>query len=670
MIRPVSARLGVLAIFFLSVVGKVHADEPPLSGPNPVPITPTVPAPLDLIWLVVRTSPGDPLEERSLGDWYIEINTIDDDGDISSPTYYGRTDVNGNAFVDMPHHLLSKPIVAKAYNNMLPPLFEEEASVSRKLQIFIPPYCYDQAPWLLGPVEDALWSYYKQAASKKAEAWNPSQVDCGTWLENLRLLIMSDEIDDELDDQDPDLPFKKEALSRALQKNQHLLTATRPPLCFEEKRHNAGSLDQGDKIVLSPTSGFIVVDDKIKSRGLSLYLVDSDPVVINVGRGTVENICGIKLADKTSLKINETDFSPSEHFWLDDPDFLGTIHQQKEVERNLDVAIFNTRLGNGKDATLDGHDDACAVTSLIEFTNVSDDERDLRRGTGIYLSNLFAESRTLVHLTSDGDNVVDNHDTWAVFKRDGDEIGEEKVIAVELLGHRQEDFRDVLHLNYRPETEDLFIGLRNSYELNEEEVDGEKAYLKYTIHVWDGTNQNVRLAIRKDLANCYEAADIWARQFFSAWHSPPGPLEAAEFAVRSQCFSNSRSNQRWLTEDAGFWSINTDHGANGNVIVNPGWLAPHMAFELYIQKFDEAVFKGPRTIVETDESGQLMTSLPTLVEGDRVLIKSTDKCCDNYDLVLPCVPGFSGFPGRPGVPYVPVVIGPQPPPPSLPVANS
>src|SRR5690606_25403974 len=102
---------------------------------------------------------------------------------------------------------------------------------------------------------------------------------------------------------------------------------------------------------------------------------------------------------------------------------------------------------------------------------------------------------------------------------------------------------------------------------------------------------------------------------------------------------------------------------HGNVIINPGWLAPDLDYEIYIQKFDEAVFKGPRTIRRTDDCGQLMAELPTLVEGDRVLIKAEDNCCDDYDLVIPCVPEFTGFAGAPGIPFVPVPPGPPPVPP-------
>ncbi len=250
-----------------------------------------------------------------------------------------------------------------------------------------------------------------------------------------------------------------------------------------------------------------------------------------------------------------------------------------------------------------------------------------------------------------------------------------------MLGHRTEDFRDVLHMRFEEESGDLFLGLRADFELNEDEVDGERAFLAYTISTWDGRDERGRQVLRQDISNCYEAADVWAREFFITRDFQLyddeccvggrcadrcdvfrliGPLEAAEFAVRSQCFSNSRSNGRWRTDDSGYWSINTDHGVAGNIIVNPGWLAPNLDFEVYIQKFDEAVFKGPRTVVTTDCVGQLMVDLPTVVEGDRILLKAQDSCCNDYDLVLPCVPDFTGFAGAPGLPYVPVTLGPPP----------
>jgi hypothetical protein len=227
--------------------------------------------------------------------------------------------------------------------------------------------------------------------------------------------------------------------------------------------------------------------------------------------------------------------------------------------------------------------------------------------------------------------------------------------------------------------EDLFIGLRADYRLEEETIDGETGFFAYTISYWDGSDEEGLKNVRTQISSCYESADVWARQFFTTQEfqhrNEEGccldeccsiekticPLRAAEMAVRSQCFSNSRANSRWQTQDVGFFSLNNHHGVHSNVVVNPGWLAPNMDFEIYIQRFDEPVFKGPRTVVTSDCYGQIMTAIPTLVEGDRILIKSQDACCSDYDLVLPCVPEFTGFIGLPGIPYVPQLIGPVAP---------
>lgn len=648
-----SLAFSLLAVFFF-LARLVSAEEPPLD------ITPIEPPNLSIlseqIQLMVRTSPTDPRNERFLGDWHIELHPVDDDGNISGPISYGKTDSDGNTMIAIPEHTFSKPIVVRAYNKMLPPFDGDDIKDHRQFEIFVPAKCFDKNAWLLGPFEDALWSYYREAAKKKAESWNPSQVDCGTWLNNLQLLVLTDEIQNELNRKDPDTRFNKQALFMALQKHQYLLVPTRPPLCFTEQRHNGGGMDQGNEIALSAGTGYIVLDNTIEVRSNAMYAKDDDPVLVNPRLGTVESICGVRFADETQLKINDAVFTPHKHFWLDDEDFLGTIHQHPNIRPDLDSTVFNTRLGNGREDNLAIYDDACAVTSTVEFVNLSSEEQELERGTGVYFANLFAGSRsnTIVHMTSDGDALIDQNDTWALFTRKGDTVGKEIVFAVELLGHRQEDFGDGLYMNYQKDTEDLFIGLREGYELYEEEMDGERAFLNYTIHVWDGSTHEGRRAIQKNLLNCYESADIWAHQFLGAPKSPPSALLAAEFAVRSQCFSNSRANQRWRTDDSGYWSINSDRGVQGNVAINTGWLAPDMPFEIYIQKFDEAVFKGPRTIVETDGLGQLMVALPTLLEGDRVLLKSTKSCCDDYDLVIPCIPDFNGFAGSPGIPYVPI----------------
>lgn len=674
---------------------------------------PVVAAAWDTIQLMVRTDPVEPQNERFLDDWRFQIYTIDDQARATSPTFFGETGPDGNALIGLPSYMFALPLVITAFNDVLPLLTGDCADEDlpegalgncRAFEIFVPPYCHDKAVWLLGPFESALWGYYEEAASRRAEAWNPSQVDCGTWLANMQALILTDEVSDELNEISATecMFFRESALIEALQENQHLLTPTRPPICMAERRHNGGGMERGAELIGSPIGTSPVTLITIEEDAIPEWEVegfpDLDPIYVDPTTGLVYDICNPgavspRVWDSALLEVVDADgivtpFQPTVTFVLDDEDFMGTVSDQTGIggdDSKLDVTSYNTRLGNGRELDHDKYDDACAVTTIVEFTNLSDDEQDLELNTGVTFTNLFQAENASVYLTSDGDAIVGDNDYWALFYSNGlDPIpgvaeipGFQRVLAVELLGHRQEDFRDVLHMTFNDATDDLFLGLRADYELNEEEVDGERAFLVYTMHLWDDRTLAGRRAVRENIANCYEAADVWARQFFiTKWFSfldgeccldddceideVISAEDAAEFAVRSQCFSNSRSNQRWRTDDSGYWSINTDHGVNMDVIVNPGWLAPYMDFEIYIQKFDEAVFKGPRTIRRTDDVGQLMAELPTLVEGDRVLIKSEDNCCDDYDLVIPCVPEFTGFAGAPGVPYIPVTLGPVP----------
>lgn len=676
------------------VDSKTDVVLPAHGGPGETIVTPPVtvdvpvPGPVggwDTIELLVRTDPADPHNERFLDDWRFQLFNIDDQGRPTSPIFAGESGFNGAAIIGLPSYMFLLPLVVTATNDAFPlDCLDDEHGVGimvdedhetdcecRILEIFIPPFCSDKAVWLLGPFEDALWRFYRRAAERRGEAWNPSQVDCGTWLANLQLLILTDEITDELNelsDRD-DMIFRPEVLVTALQENTHLLTPTRPPICMAERRHNGGGMERGELTTLPRT-----IDDFVPPFETEV-LPDSDPIVIGTN-GIVDSICGIALDG--NLQVNTVNFVPTLNYFLDDEDFPGIVSDQEDIVPNLDASVFNVRLGNGRELDHDKYDDACALTSIIEFTNKNDDEQDLlgSERTGVTFTNLFGADKAHVWLTSDGDDVVDDNDYWVIFyHNNGDHLRNATVLAVELLGHRQVDFRDVLHITFDNVTDDLFLGLRADFEMNEEEVDGERAFLAYTLHTWDGFDEEGRRAVRENISDCYEASDVWARQFFITRDFQRRhdeccideecevdrlitPLRAAEFAVRSQCFSNSRANQRWRTEASGFWSINTDHGVHGNVIVNPGWLAPDLDYEIYIQKFDEAVFKGPRTIRRTDDVGQLMAELPTLVEGDRVLLKSEDNCCDDYDLIIPCVPEFTGFAGVPGLPYRPITLGP------------
>lgn len=633
------------------------------------PLPPDVPqrAEFKPIELMVRASPASPKNERFLDKWNIEIFNIGDQSHATGPSYFGQSDSSGIVSLNLPTSMHDAPLLVKAYNNLLAlecAEYYDESCEHYSFEILIPASCAEKAIWLLGPVENAIWNYYKEASHHYAEAWNATQVYCETWLNTLQGLILTDLIADALHNSTK----MDQALITALQENPRFLTPTRPPICMAERRHNGGGMERADIL----TSPFALQD-------LSW---DFKNDVITIGdNGIVDNLCGLSL--EGVLTVNGASFIPTKNYLLDEESFIGTVHDHDAIVPNINASVFNVKLGNGRELGTSAYDDACALSSLVEFRNTNDDEQDIKEGSGLTFTNLFGGSlNTNIYLTSDGDSVVDDHDTWAIFSRSYDFTGHERVLAVELLGHRQEDFRDVLALNFDSTTDNLTIGLRKDYELNEEEVDGEKAYLAYTIHVWDGSTEEGRYAMMRNAANCLEAADPWARQFFNtkdletkismedgrSIDTAITPLRAAEFAVRSQCFSNSRANQRWQADEVGYWSMNSIHGVSGNVIVNPGWLAPDQDFELYIQKFDEAVFKGPRTIKRSDSSGQLMVEMPTLVEGDRVLIKAEDHCCSDYEVVIPCVPEFTGFSGLSGYPYipynpaslVPIIVAPAP----------
>lgn len=569
----------------------------------------------------IRTDPGDLWS----GKWLLQIVSIDNQARQLGQAHQAKTKHDGSATIKLPLDLFEHPLVIRANHICM----EEDPGECRSFEIFVPPNCYGEALWNVGPFEDALWRFYRKAAMRGAEAWDPGQASCNSWVTSLQ------ELDIVLDVGAG--PFDEAAFVMALQENQHLLVATRDPICLAEHRHDGGSLERKDMV---PIGAFeyalggtqIVPEDEV--------LVESD--------GMVSGICGIDLDGQ--LAINGTVFTPDAgaRHTLDDNNFDGLVFDQGEIDTLMDASVFVTRHGNGLELAHPDFDDVCSTTTLVEVTNKDDDEQDALTGSGVTLTDLFdAGDDTLVYLTSDGDQAIDSDDVWAILYSSNDALDEARVLTVSLLGHRQEDFRDVLHLQLSgPGAENLSIALRADYELNEEEVDGERAFFGYTMTSWDSSSDEGRQAIRRNFLGCYEAADEWARQYFDPAEigQEVSPFVAAEAEVRSQCFSNSRSQQRWQIDDVGFWMMNTHHGVRPNLAVNPGWLAPGLDFEIYIKKFDEAVFKGPRTIKTTDESGQLMTAIPTLVDGDSVIIKSEDSCCDDYDLVLTCDATFGGFP--------------------------
>lgn len=598
--------------------------------------------------------------------WHVQASNINDLAYGNGPTVTSELIEDPTGFMlNLPKTMLQEPLVISAWNELLPrrDIDGDGQLEYPSFEIFVPAGCWDMSAWVIGPAEDAVWRYYRRASALSANAWDPSRVDCVAWLDALQTLVATATVDNAVSllVGSENMLLDDAVLIQAFQLNQNALVPTRSPICVAQDSSRDGAMQRGSAI--DPGDFPSTIDNAAAPDGPFGPAPDSDPVVVGVD-GMVDSICGLGL--DVSLSVNGTPFSPSDHYVLDDPEFMGRVHDQSGIVPNMNVSAFNARAGNGKsldagDFASQIYDDACSITGLLQITNTDDNEQDVLVGTGVTLTELFGPGGSVaVYKTSDGDTTVDDNDHWVILHEVGDAQGRETVLAVELPGHRQEDFRDVLHMHLTGQ--DLFLGLRADFELNEEEVDGEQGFMSFTLSVWDGSTVAGRTAVRRNVFNCYEAADPWARQFLveKIFHTPPShkdwwvdaavkPLDAAEFAVRSQCLSNGM-NASWQSPDSGIWSMNSTHGSNTNLTVPPGWLAPALDFEIYIQKFDEAVFKGPRTIRTSDRYGQIMAAVPTLVQGDRVLLKAEDNCCDDYDLVVPCDAEFTGFESVTGEP--------------------
>ncbi len=617
---------------------------------------PSPPPEANFMLMSVYLNPLKPQNEVYLGDWRLLIFGVDDEGRKNTGYYYSMTDWSGNAVVELSDVMHAHAMAVVATNEVVPFACDEELSeanigLCRQLSIFIPPHCFDKTVWTIGLLENAVWDYYRNAALRHGEGWNTTQVDCGTWLANLNQLYLTEEIVRELDSLVEFESFRPEALHEAFRTNQQFLTPTRPPICMAEQRHSGGTMNGGDTVRLPHILG------DHEECGMDTITIGTN--------GIITDICGTSFDG--NLSVNNINFFPTKTNRLQDETFSGIISHQRNTASNIDVSVYNTQLGNGRPLDSEIYRDACAVTSVVKFDNTSSHDNEIMADvSGITFRDLFGPGQnTAIYLTSDGDNVVSEYDFWVIFYETNGVLCEELVMVVELLGHRQGDFRDNLIMAYDEDSEDLFLGLRADYELDDSQTGGSMAFLSYTIHMWDGTTIEGQNQLRQQFSACYLASDPWEYQFFRINDSQYTrdlhntncaylcPLQMADFAAHSQCFSNSRSNQRWQNIDAGLWSMNSTKNVNGNVIINPGWLAPHLDFEVYLQKFDEAVFTGPLTIRTTDEIGQLSVELPTVVEGDRVFIKAQDNCCEDYKLILPCVPEFTGFTGIAGVPYIP-----------------
>ena len=682
------------AVMMLSVLSSCSNDSdaaitlPLAAGPLEEPVEVAVPVPvpmsfLDTLYFVIQSTPDQPQNELYLGDWRYRAYNIDDQARPKGPSFYGQANIDGSGAITLPEAMFTMPLVIHVYNEISAAWGEDKECIN--FDIFVPSECYNQTIWSIDPLSTAVWQYYFQAAIHRGNAWGPSQVDCFTWLESLEALSVNTIITNEIRDQARGAisVFRPEVLIDAWQENQELLVPTRPPICLATRRHLGGSMARGNFIPLSAFPW--VIDDSVPA-----YLIpgppidlgtnpDFDPIVIGKN-GIVENICGVKLAgdEPSFISVNSNEFFPTSQYFLSSLDFNGTIHDQIGIVPNIDISFYNIRLGNGRTLNDFQYDDTCSISEVVRFTNTESEDQELLGRTGVTFSDLFGpglKNNTVVWKTSDGDAVIDNTDRWVIFHALGTSTGiipapagHERVITVELLGNSRGDYKDDLHMT-QPDPESIFIGLESNYLMGSETIDGELAFLSYTVTTWSGEDEESREEMRRNIADCYEASDVWTRNFFVTrafqLHKCEDyldeccdveklitPLLAAEMAVRSQCFSNSRSNNKWQNSDFGFWSINSSFGSHSNVVINPGWLGPDLDIEIYVQRFDEAIFSGPRVVTRTDYVGQLMAVVPTLAEGDRILLRSSHNCCSDYDLTVPCVPEFTEFITRPNMPYV------------------
>lgn len=375
------------------------------------------------------------------------------------------------------------------------------------------------------------------------------------------------------------------------------------PMCMQEQRHSAGSLERGARI---PE---IVFPFDLEGES---FLYDHDPILIY--NGLPASLCDSQLNGQ--IVVNGTTFTAQENYKLNNDNFVGVISSGST--ETLDISAYNIRHNNGQSVSSTLYDDSCSVTTSISFDNKNkQNEYDLSYGTGVLFDGFLAtnEGNMEIVATSSGNAKLDDKDTWVIFASPNGE----KTFVVELLGHREGDFRDVLRMELRGN--DLFIGLRASYELNENYIDGSTAYLNFTITKFDSEADNSQM--KKDVVNCLNAADPWAQKTFNVGKDIT-PVKAAKIVAHSQCFSNSISQQKWQEEDIGFWSMNTNHGVAANVVIPSGYLDANATYTLYIKKYDEDNFKGPRTIIYTDNKGRAITALPTLVEGDKILLKPVE----------------------------------------------
>ncbi|MCA9508124.1 MAG: hypothetical protein KC505_06880 [Myxococcales bacterium] len=586
--------------------------------------------------LEIKINPSilEDLNEKIAEFWTIEAYPIDDYGQINGRKFYGRSDKNGIAHINIDSEYLASPFVIKAINEIY---FDDQKHEQAQYEIFLP--AHSQEKFItIDATADALWQYYKEAANLMGQSFSPSLVDQykfgsndDTWFNNLKKIREHKIMREALQSIKASAKFHldRSTIEQLFQKNPSLLQPTRFPHAFtDEMGYQAYEFTKGDELF---DYSFLLDDYQYNKNK------DSDPIVID-RNGMPNEICGHQFY--TNLEVNGRNVFIDNHYNLDSKDFIGTIHESRKENHSLQTDIINVRHSNGI-SPIDNpaFDDACSLTTIAHFQNQQESDYKLDQGSGFLFHNFLIHKGSIlsIYQTSNGDKILNDKDSWAIFTIAKDGITQYAVI-VELLGIRQGDFRDALHMKITGDQKtDLFIGLRKSFKLNEAEIDGESAYLKFDISVLDYSDLEKKLRSKKDVTSCLLSLDELERQMVSKnIFLPEADLaQSALMIARSQCFSATQKQQSFNTTDARYWSISNNHGVYPNVLINTGWLPPKTEVEIFVEKWHDSIFKGPRMVGYTDEYGQLFLSIPTIVEGDRLLLKPLPN--KGYDLVIPVV---------------------------------
>jgi len=419
-------------------------------------------------------------------------------------------------------------------------------------------------------------------------------------------------------------------------------------------------------------------------------------------KGLLRSLCGIEHHDnlqpmrlRPKLIVNDRDIKKAdEQYTLDDKNFNGHIsyyRNDKNTLHDLNIRMASVRHTNGLPKDSDDFEEVCSVTIMTDFINTSDSNEDIKTGSGLLFRDLFdhdddqpsaAFDDAAIWYTSSGNRVVDNEDTWAILFDKSPIVDHgllhacgsqlfcdhpypvplcepfdrfsprydmvqffklhpnffphviEEAFVVELLGFRKGDYRDNLHMVFNDDEEDLFIGLLADYELRPAQTDGEQANFATTITYLN--KQNMRPTLRA----CYQSADYLARQQIDVLllNKEIPVVVAANMIAESRCFSNSAANQQWQDYRLGLFSMNGHKQVRPNLFIPSGWLGPDLTYELYLKKYDEAVFVGPIGYFHTQFFIGAVAEIPTATEGDEVMFVAQDACCNTFKVSMPAAP--------------------------------